>query len=76
MNTNDAAEDEAKLVLDIYEYSLTNGLDVEDRSDVEKILEALNQVDVSDEKIERLMKALQITTKRIQEDLSDRKKLN
>lgn len=76
MNTNDAAEDEAKLILDIYEYSLTNGLDVEDRSDVEKILEALNQVDVSDEKIERLMKALQITTKRIQEDLSDRKKLN
>lgn len=76
MNTNDAAEDEAKLVLDIYENSLTNGLDVEDRSDVEKILEALNQVNVSDEKIERLMKALQITTKRIQEDLSDRKKLN
>lgn len=76
MNPNDTAENEAKLVLDIYEYALTHGLDVENRSDVEKILEALNQMSVSDEQIERLIKALQITATRVKEDLSNRKKLN
>ncbi len=76
MNPNDTAENEAKLVLDIYEYALTHSLDVENRSDVEKILEALNQMNVSDEQIGRLMKALQITAARVKEDLSNRKKLN
>lgn len=76
MNTNDIAENEAKLVLDIYEYALTHNLDIENRGDVEKILEALNLANVADERIERLMKALQITAARVKEDLSKRNKLN
>ncbi len=76
MSTHKSAEEEAKLVLDIYEYSLANDLNIEDRNDVVKILETLNQSSVSDEHIERLMKALQITAKRIQSDLNRRKKIN
>ncbi len=76
MNTNDPAETEAKLIMDIYEYALDHNLDVENRDDVIQIMKVLNQEDLSDERIERLMTALQITAKKIQSDVDRRKKIN
>ncbi len=70
------AEDEAKLVLDIYEYAVEQHLDIENKNDVMDIMKALNQEDLSDDHIERLMTALQITAKRIQTDIANRKKVN
>jgi truncated hemoglobin YjbI len=66
MNTYDPIKEEAKLVIDMYDYALAHNLNIEDRSAVITIMKALNQEDVSDERIERLMKALQITAQRIQ----------
>jgi hypothetical protein len=76
MNTYDPIKEEAKLVIDMYDYALALNLNIEDRSAVITIMKALNQEDVSDERIERLMKALQITAQRIQSDVAHRKKVN
>lgn len=76
MNTNNPIEEEAKLILDMYEYALANNLNVENRNDVIKILEALDQTNISDDHLEQLVKAIQITAKRIQSDLDSRKKVN
>ena len=76
MNADSPAEEEAKLVMDIYDYALTHSMNVESRDDVTKILQALNQENMSDERVDRLMTMLQITAKRIQSDLDRRKKVN
>lgn len=76
MTTNDTTQEEAKLVMDIYDYALTHGLDVKNREDVFSIMKSLNQEDVGDEHIDRLMQALEITANRIQTDVTNRKKYN
>jgi len=76
MNINDSAEEEAKLVMDIYEYAFSHGMDIKVKQDVMDIMNALNQENTTDERIERLMKTLQITADRIQSDIAGRKKVN
>lgn len=76
MTTNDPAQNEAKLVLDIYDHAITHGLDVKNREEVVSILKSLNQEDLSDEHLDRLMQALEITANRIQTDVTNRKKYN
>lgn len=76
MNTKDPAQEEAELVMDMYDYALTHNLDIKSKDDVMKIMEVFNEENTDDERIERLMKALQITAQRIQSDITRRKKVN
>jgi len=76
MTTNDPAQEEAKLVLDIYDHAISHGLNVTNREDVVTIMKSLNQEDYSDDHLDRLMQALEITANRIQTDVANRKKYN
>ncbi|KKQ37637.1 MAG: hypothetical protein US54_C0029G0004 [Candidatus Roizmanbacteria bacterium GW2011_GWA2_37_7] len=75
MDTKDPIE-EAKLVMDIYDYALSHKLNIENRDDVKSIIEALGHDDVSDDRLEKLMTALQVTDSRIKADVARRNKIN
>jgi hypothetical protein len=74
MKTKDPAEADAKLIIDMYEYALTNNLDITNKNDVISILKALGQENVANDRIERLMMALAVTAQRIRTDVGQRKK--
>ena len=75
MNTQDPVE-EAKLVMDIYDYALSHKLNIENRDDVKSVLEELGHEDVTDDRLEKLMTALQVTENRIKTNVSPRNKIN
>ena len=75
MNTQDPVE-EAKLVMDIYDYALSHKLNIENRDDVKSVLEELGHEDVTDDRLEKLMTALQVTENRIKADVARRNKIN
>lgn len=74
MKTKNSPEETAQLVLEMYEYALTNDLDISNLDDVKHILQALGQEKVSDERVEQLMTALAVTNHRIRQDVAKRKK--
>lgn len=69
-------EETAKLVLDIYEYAMDHKLDVQNKDHVIQIVKELGHEDISNEYVESLMQALQITAHKIETDVSRRKKMN
>lgn len=75
MIPKDPIEAEAKLIIDMYDYSLAHDLDIANKDDVRKILEALVQKNVTEDRFERLMLALAVTDKRVRKDVSERKKV-
>lgn len=67
---------EAKLVLQIYRYALKNDLDMKDRDSVAKILKTVDPDNFSEDRIDNIMIALQVTAKKITKDLAKRNKIN
>lgn len=55
MDTKDPVTEKSELVIDALQYAHTNNLDINNKDDVKKILEALN----ADEDIEEFMSLLQ-----------------
>lgn len=74
MKTKDPAEADAKLIIDMYDYALTNDLDISNKDDVGSILKALGQGKVTNDRVERLMMALAVTAQRTRTDVGKRKK--
>lgn len=76
MSTQDPVIEEAMLVIDIYDYALTHTLNIESKNDVKTILKALNQKDVSDARIKKIVAALQVIDHKIKADVARRGKIN
>ena len=74
MGINDQVEVEASLVLDVSIYASKHNLDISQKADVLKILEALGKKDVDSKQLERLMIALDITDRRLRKDIASRKR--
>lgn len=72
----DNSIDQAKLVLDIYDYALSHDLDISSPEDVRSILESLKITDIDDERFWRIMTALQVTDRKIKKDVSRRRNVN
>lgn len=75
MSTKDPTE-EAKLVLRIYRYALKYYVDVTDRDNVVKILKTVDPDNFSEDRVDTIMIALQVTAKKIKKDLEKRSKVN
>ncbi len=75
MNTKDPTE-EAKLVLRIYRYARKNNLDIKDRNNVAEILKTVDPDNFSEDRVDTIMIALQVTAKNIKKDLERRGKIN
>ncbi len=58
MKPNDPLEEPAKLVVDAYNYALSNKLDISDKADVEKLLQVLDPEHASDMDLEDFMMML------------------
>lgn len=58
MDTKDPVAEKTELVIDALQYAHSNGLNINDKNDVKKILEALN---AGDEDIDEFMNLLQNT---------------
>ncbi len=67
---------ESKIVMEAYQYSRKNNLDIKNREDVVKILKAIDADDFSEERVDTLMIALQIIASKIRKDLERRGKIN
>ncbi len=76
MDIKDPVEEHAKLILDAYSYALENNLDITNKQDVVKILEAVNPGNSSEEFAESLIPVLQMTDHMIKTDLEKRKSSN
>ncbi len=74
MTKKDPAEEDAKLIIDMYNYALTNNLDISNENEVRSILKALGHENVPDNHLKQLMMALAVTAHRIRTDVSKRKK--
>ncbi len=76
MNTNDPAVEKTELVVDALAYANTNNLDIKNKEDVGKILQALDPEHSSQEDVEEFMKLLQGADDLIQADVEHREKTN
>ena len=74
MSLNDPVEENAKFILDVYDYALSHDLDIKSKEAVKKILEELNPEHASDEAVEAIMPMLLVTDTLIKKDLAGRKK--
>lgn len=75
-NTNDPAVEKTELVVKALDYAHTHNLDISNKDDVKKIVEAVNPEHSSEEDIEELMKLLQAGDTFMEADADKRKKLN
>ena len=74
MEFKDPVEEQAKLVLDAYDYAITHKLNIKSKEDVAKILKDIDPEHASDAAVETLMPMLQVTDTLIKTDLAGRKK--
>lgn len=76
MNTNDPAIEKSELVVDALSYAHTNNLDIKNKEDVTKILQALNPEHSSEGDAEEFMRLLQGADDLIKADVEHRKNTN
>lgn len=75
MDTNDQALNKTKLVIEALDYAHSNNLDINNESDVKKILDAIDP-EHSTQNVEKFMKLLQASNALIEKDVKRRKSLN
>ncbi len=76
MDTNDLTIKKTELVIEALSYAHTNNLDINNESDVEKILEALDPEHSGEENVKEFMKLLQAGNTLIEKDVERRRNLN
>ncbi len=76
MDTNDPAVKMSELVVDALAYAHTNNLDIKNKEDVTKILQALDPEHTSEEDVEKFMALLQGADDLMQADVERREKTN